>query len=321
LSGAVSGDSCASPGPARCLACASSRADPWATAVDVEYRTSEDRFAFHHCRDCGALFIDPVPRDRLREIYPANYYSFAAADRSLVHRAKRVLDAQLFRGLLRRLPGERLSALDVGGGSGEELSTLRAVDRRVTRTVVVDPAEGAAAAARQRGHEYVQRRIEDFTSAEPFDLVLMLNIIEHVEAPLAVLERVKRLLSPDGILVVKTPNHDSLDARLFRHANWGGYHCPRHWVLFTRESFVGLASRAGLGLREFAYTQGAPFWAVSVLAWLAARGCISVTRQRPVARHALFLPVAAVFAAFDFARRPWAKTSQMFLVLAADRRP
>ena len=34
---------------------------------------------------------------------------------------------------------------------------------------------------------------------------------------------------------MKTPNVEGLDAKLLRHRNWGGYHAPRHWVLFTPE--------------------------------------------------------------------------------------
>lgn len=302
--------------PLRCLACGAGRAEPWATARDTEYCTGDGAFAFHRCLACDALFIDPVPRDRLEVIYPANYYAFGTEDDSPVFRVKRWLDARLFRRLLRALPGQRLRALDVGGGSGEVLSTLKALDARVHHTVVVDPAPGARAGAEARGHEYVQARIEDFVTDTPFDLVLMLNVIEHVERPGAVLERARAMLSPHGVVVIKTPNHDSLDARLFRHHNWGGYHCPRHWVLFSRESIVALAGRAGLSVRDFAYTQGAPFWAVSVLGWLAGRNWIRVTRERPLARHPLYAPLAATFATIDFARRPLARTSQMLLVLA-----
>jgi hypothetical protein len=117
-------------------------------------------------------------------------------------------------------------------------------------------------------------------------------------------------------VVVKTPNFDSLDARLFRRANWAGYHCPRHWVLFEKSSFVALAERSGLELREFSYTQGAAFWAASLLFWLAERGRVSITSERPVMSHPLFPPLAAVFAGFDLVRMAFgARPSQMFVTL------
>ena len=300
-----------------CLACGSARAEPWATAWDAEYLTTDARFAYHRCLDCGALFIDPVPADRLSAIYPANYYAFTRRG-SLLERVKDRVDARLFRWALREVAGTRVAALDVGGGAGQELSRLRALDPRVAETVVVDFSPDAAEPARREGHTYVGARIEAFETDRRFDVVLLLNLIEHVATPAAVLRKVRSLLSPHGVVLVKTPNHDSLDARLFRHANWGGYHCPRHWVLFTRESFTALARRAGLEVRRFAYTQGAPFWALSVLFQLAARGVVAVTPERPAVHHPLSPLLTAGFAAFDFARRPLAKTSQMVFLLGRD---
>jgi len=129
---------------------------------------------------------------------------------------------------------------------------------------------------------------------------------------------VRKLLSPNGVVLVKTPNYDALDARIFRHHSWAGFHCPRHWVLFTKPSFEALAGKAGLATRHFAYTQGAPFWAASVLMWLASKGLASVSQQRPVFSHPLFALLSAGFAGFDFMRRPFAKTSQMFFILGRD---
>jgi hypothetical protein len=32
---------------------------------------------------------------------------------------------------------------------------------------------------------------------------------------------------------------------VLRHHDWGGYHAPRHWVLFAPETFRSVAERAG----------------------------------------------------------------------------
>jgi SAM-dependent methyltransferase len=261
------------------------------------------------------LFIDPVPRERLREIYPPSYYSFSSPSGSLTQRVKAWLDARMFRRLLRCLPQPTLRVLDVGGGAGWELNIVRALDPRVVLTQVVDFDEAAAAVARSNGHGYFCGRIEEFETDETFDLVLMLNLIEHVHDPVAVLRRVRSLLSRHGRVLIKTPNYDSLDARVFRRANWGGYHCPRHWVLFTKESFTRAAAGVGLMVIDFSYTQGAPFWTTSVLSHLTERGLISVTTDRPAWKHPLYPVLSAAFAAFDFARWPFANLSQMFFVL------
>ena len=299
-----------------CLACSSSDVVHWADARDVEYKSVPERYAYYRCRACGALSIDPVPADRLSQIYPASYYSFHPAGRGVVDRVKDWLDRRWFRRIAGSVPGRSLASLDIGGGNGHQSSSLRAADPRIHRTVIVDLDEHAATAARARGHEYVRGRIEDAVIAGQFDLILLLNLIEHVRDPLAVLRKARSLLLPGGRLVIKTPNHRSLDARLFRARNWGGYHCPRHWVIFTRESFERIAARAGLRVVTSSYTQGAPFWTISVLAWLEQRGTVSITTERPAWTHPLYPPLAAAFAAFDFARGAVAPLSQMTFSLA-----
>jgi 2-polyprenyl-3-methyl-5-hydroxy-6-metoxy-1,4-benzoquinol methylase len=301
----------------QCPVCGSDAHDLWATARDVEYCTSEASYNYRQCQACKVLFIDPVPIDSLQQIYPPNYYSYASPTGSAVHRVKNWLDRRFFSRILRGVSGANLSVLDVGGGAGWELSSVRDCDARITSTCIVDMDPAAAAVARQNGHEYYCGRVEDFTTDMRYDVVMMLNVIEHVNDPAEVLRKIFGLIRPGGIAVLKTPNYDALDARIFRHKSWAGLHCPRHWVLFTRESFASVAQRAGFTVREASYTQGAPFWSASVLALLSAKGVVRVSADRPAIYHPLFKPIAAAFAGLDFARRPFAKTSQMFFVLQA----
>lgn len=304
----------------RCLACAGSALQPWAQARDVEYVTSTEVFAYMRCTECGALSLTPPPQDRLAEIYPDNYYSFSGAKQSLAERVKQWLDRRMFRRLLADLGGNALSGLDVGGGNGWLLAQARAVDARLTRTVVVDLDASAKDGAQALGHEFVLSRIEDYQTEQRFDLILLLNLIEHVADPVEVLGKMRQFLAPGGKILVKTPNHESLDGRLFRHSNWGGYHCPRHWVIFTPESFELAANKADLVVRSTRMTQGAPFWAVSILAALADWRLVRIDRTRAMVQHPMFGPLLLAFAMFDVLRSPFGRTSQMFIELTAPQK-
>jgi hypothetical protein len=144
---------------------------------------------------------------------------------------------------------------------------------------------------------------------------LALNLIEHVANPLDVVSNLRECLTPEGMVLIKTPNVDSLDARLFRHRNWGGFHCPRHWVLFDKQSFLSLICRAGLVPLQFKYTQGAPFWSVSVVAMLEKRKWIRLDGAHPTYLHPLYKLLVILFAGFDLLRAPFARPSQMFWIL------
>lgn len=300
-----------------CLACRSSDVAHWATARDVEYLSVDESFDYVRCRQCDTLSIAEPPLDRLGEIYPDTYYSFDPGSAGFVERVKQRLDRRMFRKLLTGIPGNELAALDVGGGTGWLLTQARAVEPRLTHTAVVDIDGKAQAGAEALGHAFHLGRVETFDSNRKFNLILLLNLIEHVDDPVAVLAKMRSLLAPGGQILVKTPNHDSLDARMFRGRSWGGLHCPRHWVLFTPESFERAATSAGLRVERTTLTQGAPFWAVSALEWLSRKGLVRIDRAHPMCRHKLFAPLLAAFAAFDLARRPFGRTSQMFVRLAA----
>jgi SAM-dependent methyltransferase len=288
-----------------------------AKAKDVEYFTTDRTFDYCHCETCDILYVHPMLSSELSMIYPANYYSFAVPDRrNLAVAVKEWLDARAFAKLLRRLPGQRLAVLDIGGGRGWMASLLRHLDSRIEVTQIVDIDPAARVPAERSGHRYFCGRIEEFESAERFDLILMLNLIEHVAEPHTVLNKARELLADHGIVYLKTPNFRSLDARLFRHRNWGGYHCPRHFVLFCRDSIERTAGRARLDVVSFRYTQGAPFWGVSLFEMLRRWGVVAASAERPAHCHPLMPLLQALGAAFDFARRPISRLSQMIVILS-----
>lgn len=305
---------------ATCPLCAATDTQLHAKAHDIEYCTGDQSYDWLRCDRCRILFIDPMPVDRLAQIYPANYYSFSPESASFVQKAKEWLDRRQFARLLGSLPGNDLSVLDVGGGRGWLLDIARAADPRVRRTCVVDIDADAGTLAEAAGHEYVHGRIEEAAVEGKFDLVLMLNLIEHVTDPRAILAKAHALLKPGGRVFIKTPNFDALDARLFRNRSWAGYHTPRHFVLFCRESLEKTARDAGLAPVSFTYTQGAPFWSVSLLDELRRLGLAKITPDRPAVYHPMMPLLQAASAAFDFARMPFAKLSQMEMLLESANR-
>jgi SAM-dependent methyltransferase len=289
----------------------------YARAQDIEYFSIDSPFDYRLCGACDLLFIDPVPSNRLDEIYPKNYYSFVAGDsrKNVIVRLKEWLDRRSFRRFLSRIPGSDLKALDVGGGSGWLSDLIREADPRISQTQIVDLDPGAQALAEAHGHRYFCGRIEDFESIDRYDAILLLNLIEHVEDPVGVLRKAAGLLAPGGQIYIKTPNFRSLDARIFMHRSWGGYHCPRHFVLFSRASFEAAAKAAGLDVVGFSYTQGAPFWSVSLLDMLRRAGMAKVSAERPAPYHPIMPLLQAAGAAFDFARKPFFPLSQMIVLL------
>lgn len=109
------------------------------------------------------------------------------------------------------------SCLEVGAAEGHVTSVLAS---RFERLVVVEPAEDYAAAVRALrlpGVEVVMSLIEEFSSAEHFETIVLSHVLEHVASPGDVLTRCRALLAPDGVLLAVVPNAGSIHRRIGVH--------------------------------------------------------------------------------------------------------
>ena len=86
-------------------------------------------------------------------------------------------------------------------------------------------------------------------------------MIEHVDDPAGLCERVHTLLKPGGVFIIETPNLGGLDYRLFSGRWWGHYHFPRHWNLFSARSLANL-----LGSKRFEILRSE--FLISTSAWI-----------------------------------------------------
>lgn len=76
-----------------------------------------------------------------------------------------------------------------------------------------------------------------------FDVILLLDVIEHLENPASALERAERLLKPGGILYVSTPDVAGLPCRVLGK-KWWGYQ-KRSLNYFSSQTLLSALQRAG----------------------------------------------------------------------------
>jgi len=137
----------------------------------------------------------------------------------------------------RHKPGGRL--LDIGCGGGDLLVEARAAGYE---GVGLDDSITLVAHARQRhGLEVHCGDPASFKPSAPFEIVVMSHVLEHVVRPLQMLESVRRVLVPGGILYVATPNIASWQARF---AGWASYE-PYHFVYFSPSTLTRALEQAG----------------------------------------------------------------------------
>ena len=200
--------------------------------------------------------------------YTAGYFSGAKADGYADYRgAEPVLRHEFSRtaAFIRRYrAGGRL--LEVGCAYGFFLAEAQAF----YDVSGIEIAEDAAEFCRQRGLHVVTGVADEPTLAAlgRMDVIVLLDVIEHLPDPRAVLEASCRRLNPGGIIAITTGDFASPVGRLAgRH--WRLMTPPQHLWYFTPQSLRRLS--ASLGLRLEACNHPWKFVPLSLVAFQLRR--------------------------------------------------
>lgn len=204
------------------------------------------------CVACGFVWVSPRLEDaELLSLYNSERYWRSESPGAVGYgdyRADAPLYLRTFRRRLERAlrDGPREGrALDVGCGAGYCLEVLA---ERGFDVYGVEVSETIAREAMARvGAERIHVGTLETSPHGPgsFDLVTMWDVVEHVVDPRALLERARRVLRPDGLLVLETQNVDSLFARLLGR-RWHHYKHDEHLSHFSPASLSRLLQETGL---------------------------------------------------------------------------
>ena len=136
-----------------------------------------------------------------------------------------------------------VALLDIGPNIGICLSLARERGWEVSGIEINE--EAAAYCRNQRNLHVIPGTLttETFASGS-FDVVLMGDVIEHVQNPLHTLELVQDILKPGGFVIISTPNVGRWAARLLQIKP------EEHLYYFTPQTMSSLLNRAGLEVTE-----------------------------------------------------------------------
>ncbi len=216
------------------------------------------------------------------DYYRDIYFDKLAADQVSGHRDR------LFRHILDEIAGivPAGSLLDVGCGCGYFLGNAR--DRGWTVLGVEPSRESVFHLREMRGDLRVVAGLDQIEPQDRFDVITMINVLDHVDEPWCEIERASRHLKTAGLLYLRVPN-GLFHASVFRFLQRLGHErAAKQMTIFHQHSFVPvflrrLLSRAGfedIQLRNARLSDSvriSPRWTAAAnetirhMIWLAAR--------------------------------------------------
>ena len=107
-----------------------------------------------------------------------------------------------------------VQVMDIGCGDGFFLDLLLRMG--FTRVRGIDPGRSMVDRCLERGLPAARGSLEELSGENLYDLVLLIEVLEHLDDPAAALEKIKVLLRPGGKLLLTVPVCDSLLKRYHR---------------------------------------------------------------------------------------------------------
>jgi 2-polyprenyl-3-methyl-5-hydroxy-6-metoxy-1,4-benzoquinol methylase len=201
------------------------------------------------CRRCGFAYVDPRSSSAVLQARLQDWAVQDVVDPERLRIAFEEGAIALYQRYLASIErathsgGRRL--LDVGCATGALLSVAHA---RGWEAEGLELGLASAAYVREQLGLTVHTSSLFAFTPDPggYDAITLLEVIEHLEEPMAALRRVAEWLRPGGTLLISTPNFDSLFRRL-HGPRWWVVNCPDdHVAFFTPRTLTAAVESVGL---------------------------------------------------------------------------
>ena len=232
---------------------------------------TKDQFTYFQCSRCGCLQIASFP-DNISDYYPTDgYYSFNESAKPRYSGVKGELISGLVRAntlsgshlnsfikslfplatfnfLFKKISDTNVRILDVGSGDGMRFlyplfeagfHNIMGCDPFITESLIYP-----------NGLKVVRSELSDVEG--DWEVICFNHSFEHIWNPRETLAKVNKLLTSDGLCIIRIPTASSYAWEHYG-PDWFQLDAPRHYFLHTVESIKYLASQTGFELEEVKY--------------------------------------------------------------------
>lgn len=237
-----------------CYQCGSDECEKFIVGED-DLTGKEGEFLYVTCCNCSLVYQKPrLPITQIKEFYDSEY---------IAHRKKKDwgILTPLYEHAMGKHDRDKLKlvskyvtlntateVMDVGCAVGTFL--LHIHQKHQCKISGVDFKEDLTYPDFDKINFYEGLFYEQNIPEQKFNLVTMWHFFEHDYDPNKSLEMAKKILKPDGKIIIEVPRLDSTTFKLFKN-KWPGIQAPQHTALYTKKAIIAMVEKHDLIIEEY----------------------------------------------------------------------
>ena len=212
-----------------------------------DHSVSKESFDLLFNEEYQLLKTSPQPSlEKLPSYYESeDYISHTDSKRTLFEKAYHLVKNNALNNkvnLITKLLPQKGIVLDIGSGTGDFLITAKNHGWNISG---IEPNSKAKKIAESKGVVF-ESSLENIPN-NSMDVITMWHVLEHVPNLEEQFTQLKRIVKPNGYIIIAVPNYKSFDAKYY-NAFWAAYDVPRHLWHFSKTSIEMLSTNFDLKL-------------------------------------------------------------------------
>lgn len=211
-----------------------------------DYSVSQETFELLYDAELDLLITHPQPSlEKLPSYYESNdYISHTDGKKTLFEKMYQFVKGIALKNKLKLInsQSQKGKILDIGAGVGDFLMTAKNYGWEI---IGIEPSEKAKNIAIKKGVSFVNdvKEIESHS----LDVITMWHVLEHVPNLEEQIAELKRMIKPNGTIIIAVPNFNSFDANYYGKY-WAAFDVPIHLWHFSKTAIQKLFTKQQLEL-------------------------------------------------------------------------
>jgi len=218
-----------------------------------DFTVSKEYYELVECSACNFIFTQDAPS--AEEIGPyyknEDYVSHSDTQKGLFfkiyHIVRNYMLEQKRKAIVKHLDSDGKKILDIGAATGHFLNHMQ---KNGFDPVGIEQDKEVREKAEQTFgiSMFPTEKLYEF-SAQTFDVITLWHVLEHVHDLDAYLKQIKKILKPNGLLLIALPNRESYDAKKYKEY-WAAWDIPIHLWHFSPNNIRDLLKKYQLKLHK-----------------------------------------------------------------------